>query len=199
MSTRDQARARRGPHNSAHEEFERRFPGASASANAAVRALVQAHDDTSRLADDALRHHGLSGAGRQALAAIDGAGGSLSQSEIAQRLLTTPPSITSLIDTLERRALVVRRRDPVDRRRQLVTITAAGSAAVRRFVPEAVSLQTAVMAGLSERQRTQLTRMLLTISRTAAGLDGAAIVAAATSSGRSSWVPRDVAGRARPE
>lgn len=144
-----------------------------------MRALVQAYDDTLRLAENALRHHGLSATARQALATLDGAGGSLSQSEIAERLLTTPSSITSLVDTLERRGLVVRRRDLVDRRKQVVTITRAGRGAVGQFVPEAVALQTAVMAGLSEGERAELSRLLLAVSRAAAALDGDAVVAAA--------------------
>jgi DNA-binding MarR family transcriptional regulator len=162
--------------------------------------LVQAHEDTLRLADAALRHHRLSATARQALASLDGAGGSLSQTEIAERLLTKPSSITSLIDTLERRALVLRQRDAHDRRRQLVTITAAGARAVRQFVPETVAIQTAVMTGLNERERGQLTRMLATISKTAAAVDGDAIVAATGYRGESPMPVVDgVAGRNRPK
>lgn len=160
-----------------------------------MRALVQAHDDTLRLAENALRHHGLSATARQALATMDGAGGSLSPSEIAERLLTKPSSITSLVDTLERRGLVVRRRDDQDRRRQLVAITQAGTAAVRRFVPEAVALQAAVMAVLSEDERAALTRLLLAVSRAAAEIDGDAVVAATSRAAERPTVVEDVASR----
>lgn len=77
----------------------------------------------------------------------------------------------------------------------MVTITEPGKAAVRRFVPEAVALQTAVMARLSEAERAELTRLLLTISRAAAALDGDAVVAAVP---RAAGPPAsDVASRPR--
>jgi DNA-binding MarR family transcriptional regulator len=158
------------------DSFEERFPGASESANRAVRALVETHDVITRFANEAMERHGLSPASRQALATIDGAGGALTQSEIAERLLTTPPSISSLVDTLERRGLVVRRRDARDRRRQIVGITSEGSALVRTFVPEAVALQTAVMSGLGEQERARLIRTLARIRDTTATLDGAQVV-----------------------
>ena len=181
----------------AAEAFEKRFPGASASANAAIRALVQAYEDTTRLANQALRRHGLSPTARQALAALDGAGGRLPQSAIAERLLTAPASITSLLDTLERRGLVVRERDPNDRRRQSVRITAAGTAAVRQFVPEAVAIQTAVLAEFTEAERRQLTETLLRISQVAAELDGDGILAAQGHVDVDAPVRDDVAGRER--
>ncbi len=158
------------------DPFEQRFPGGSASANAAVRALVETYDVITRFANSAMDDYDLSPAARQALATIDGAGGSLAQTEIAERLLTTPPSISSLVDTLERRGLVERRRDPDDRRRQLVHLTREGTAIVRRFVPEAVALQTAVMADVSEGDRARLLRLLQTIRDTTAALDGAEVV-----------------------
>jgi DNA-binding MarR family transcriptional regulator len=180
------------------EAFEQRFPGGSESANAAIRALVQAHEDTSRLANHALRHYGLSPSARQALAAIDGAGGTLPQSAIATQLLSAPASITSLLDTLERRGLVVRERDPEDRRKQSVRITEAGSAAVRQFVPEAVAIQTAILAGFTDAERGRLTRMLLRVSEAAAQLDGDEILAQQPPRNTYAPVPDLVAGREAP-
>lgn len=158
------------------DSFEQRFPGGSASANATVRALVETYDVITRFANDAMDDYGLSPAARQALATLDGAGGVLAQTAIAERLLTTPPSISSLVDTLERRGLVERRRDPDDGRRQLVHLTREGAALVRRFVPEAVALQTAVMTDVSEADRTRLIRLLQTIRTTTAALDGDEVV-----------------------
>lgn len=174
-----------GPSGSPPERaFEQQFPGGSASANDAVRAIAETFDVITRFANEAMRQHGLSPAARQALATIEGAGGTLSQTEIATRLLTKPPSITSLIDTLERRGLVTRTRDSHDRRRQVVTITADGAAMVRVFEPEAVALQTAVMSGLDEADRQGLIRALEVIRATTATLDGDAIVANTSGRGR---------------
>lgn len=169
---------RPGPSSAADTAFARAFPDGSRSANEAVRALAQTHDTILAFANEALSRHRLSPAARQALGALDGHGAAMSPGEVADRLLLTPGSITSLIDTLERRALVTRAPDPDDRRRVLVEITEAGRALVDQFVPEAVALQTAVMSGLSEADRARLVRILATVRDTTAALDGAAIVSA---------------------
>ncbi len=148
--------------------FEREFPGGSESANAAVVALVNVGERFLASFDKALRHHRLSRAGREALAVLEGAGRPLSPTTIAERLIVTTASVTSLLDTLERRGLVERRPDPTDRRKLLVVITDAGVALVDQFLPELVALQTAAVAGLSETQRRQLVSLL---GRVDAGLD----------------------------
>jgi DNA-binding MarR family transcriptional regulator len=117
--------------------------------------------------DKALRHHRLSRAGREALAILEGAGQPLSPTVIAERLIVTTASVTSVLDTLERRGLVERRPHPSDRRRVLVAITDDGIALVNLFLPEMIAAQTAMFAGLSEAQRTQLIELL---ARATAGL-----------------------------
>jgi DNA-binding MarR family transcriptional regulator len=169
---------RQGSSATGDAAFEREFPGSSRSANAAVRALAQTHEAILTFANEALSRHGLSPAARQALGALDGHGSALTPGEVADRLLVTPGSVTSLLDTLERRGLVTRTPDPDDRRRVLVAITEAGRTLVDQFVPEAVALQTAVMSDLSEADRARLTRILATIRETTATLDGAVIVSA---------------------
>jgi len=110
---------------------------------------------------------------------LEGAGGPLSPTVIAERLLVTTASTTSLLDTLERRGLVTRLPDPDDRRRQLVTLTDAGRRIVDEFLPQVVALQTAVMAGISETERTRLLRSLAAIREAITELDPDAVVAAA--------------------
>lgn len=133
--------------------------------------------------DKALRHHRLSRAGREALAVLEGAGEPLSPTAIAERLIVTTASVTSLLDTLERRGLVERRPDPGDRRRLLVAITDDGVALVDQFLPELVALQTAGMAGLTEPQRRQLLTLLARIDAGLDGLDAAEAVTAAAPRG----------------
>lgn len=115
------------------------------------------------LANRALSGYQLSPAARQALAVLDGAGEPLSPTEIARRLIVTTASVTSLLDTLERRGLVERRADPADRRRLLVAITPPAQDLVRQYVPEVVALQGAVMDGISEEDRQQLIAVLTRI------------------------------------
>ena len=142
-------------------------------------ALVQVGEAFVAMVNKAVRHRGLSAAGRQALAIIEGSDGPLSPTTIAERLLVTTASTTSLLDTLERRGLLTRQPDPGDRRRLLVSLTEAGRRIVEEFLPEVVSLQTAVMAGLSDAERQRLMRSLAAIGEAIAAVDAAVVVASA--------------------
>lgn len=135
----------------------------SASANECIVGIVRAGEAFVALANRALSGYQLSPAARQALAVLDGAGEPLSPTEIARRLIVTTASVTSLLDTLERRGLVERRPDPADRRRLLVAITPPAQAMVRQYVPEVVALQDAVMSGIGEEDRQQLIAVLTRI------------------------------------
>jgi MarR family transcriptional regulator, 2-MHQ and catechol-resistance regulon repressor len=135
----------------------------SASANECIVGIVRAGEAFVALANRALSGYQLSPAARQALAVLDGAGEPLSPTEIARRLIVTTASVTSLLDTLERRGLVERRPDPADRRRLLVAITPPAQDLVRQYVPEIVALQGAVMHGISEEDRQQLIAVLTRI------------------------------------
>ena len=135
----------------------------SASANECIVGIVRAGEAFVALANRALSGYQLSPAARQALAVLDGAGEPLSPTEIARRLIVTTASVTSLLDTLERRGLVERRADPGDRRRLLVAITPPAQDLVRQYVPEIVALQSAVMSGIGEEDRQQLIAVLTRI------------------------------------
>jgi DNA-binding MarR family transcriptional regulator len=129
--------------------------------------------------DQALRHHRLSRAGREALAVLDGAGQPLSPTAIAERLIVTTASVTSLLDTLERRGLVERRPDPTDRRRLLIVITHDGKAVVDQFLPEVVALQTAALATLTEAQRRPLVELLTIVGDNLTTVDADEVIRAA--------------------
>lgn len=118
-----------------------------------VRAVITASSLLLGAMASVERRHGLSNAAAQTLAIIEGAGEPLAPSIIAERLMVTTGSITSLLDTLERRGLVRREAHPSDRRRLLVHLTDEGAALVDAFLPEIVAVQTALVAGLSEADR----------------------------------------------
>jgi DNA-binding MarR family transcriptional regulator len=151
-------------------------------------ALVRTGDRLLAGIDQALRHHRLSRAGREALAVLDGAGQPLSPTAIAERLIVTTASVTSLLDTLERRGLVERRPDPTDRRRLLIVISHDGKAIVDKFLPEIVALQTAALATLTEAQRRQLVELLATVGANLTNLDADEVIRAAAPRG----IPRAI-------
>jgi DNA-binding MarR family transcriptional regulator len=142
-------------------------------------ALIRTAERLLGCIDQSLRHHRLSRAGRETLAVLEGAGQPLSPTEIAERLIVTTASVTSLLDTLERRGLVERRPDPTDRRKLLIVITPDGKAIVDQFLPEVVALQTAALATLNETQRRQLVELLATLGANLTTLDPDEVVRAA--------------------
>jgi MarR family 2-MHQ and catechol resistance regulon transcriptional repressor len=61
--------------------------------------------------------------------------GPLSQKEIGQKILRSSGNITMIIDNLEKRGLVRRRRDNADRRVFIVHLTAEGNKLIDKLFP----------------------------------------------------------------
>jgi len=79
--------------------------------------------------------YGLSATARMALAVIEGAHEPLEPSVITERLIITSGSMTSMLDTLERRGLVRRMPHPGDRRKLLVDVTDGARAILDELLP----------------------------------------------------------------
>ncbi|MFH8620935.1 MarR family winged helix-turn-helix transcriptional regulator [Streptomyces vietnamensis] len=93
------------------------------------------------------------------LAALD-AGSGASQQELATRLGVAPSLIVALADQLQELGAVERVRDPEDRRRQVLTLTTEGRLLLARCAEAAEEADAELTAGLSDVQRTALTRSL---------------------------------------
>ncbi len=95
--------------------------------------------------------------------------GAASQAALGRRLWIDRSDLHALLAELERGGLVARVRDPSDRRRNVVTITAAGSAALGRLDELVASAQQALLAPLSAGERRELVRLLERVVRPSGG------------------------------
>jgi MarR family transcriptional regulator, lower aerobic nicotinate degradation pathway regulator len=86
--------------------------------------------------------------------------GPLSQQELGQALRINPSNLVGLLDLLEGDGLLVRVRDPHDRRRHLVTITALGRRRLMRAWEAAEAAESDLLSPLSDQEREQLRSML---------------------------------------
>lgn len=86
--------------------------------------------------------------------------GAASQAELGRRLWIDRSDLHALVTELDRDGLVARVRDPEDRRRNLVTLTANGKALLRRLDKRVDAAQTALLKPLSATERRELIRLL---------------------------------------
>jgi DNA-binding MarR family transcriptional regulator len=145
-------------------DFEHEFPGASRSAAEVAANLVRTAD--AFLAELERRRReiaDLSASAFQTLAILDGAGEALAAHVIAERLLVSSASMTSLLDTLEGRGLVERHQHPTDRRKVLIRLTGAARQIVDRMLPTVHAAATEALADLTEPEREQLITSLATV------------------------------------
>jgi DNA-binding MarR family transcriptional regulator len=106
------------------------------------------------LAEHELRlvHHAV-------LSALDDLG-PLSQQQLADALDLDKSHLVGRIDDLERRQLVTRERDPVDRRRHALTLTPVGKALADRLRPVALESQRQFLATLGADEQETLISLL---------------------------------------
>jgi len=86
--------------------------------------------------------------------------GDLRLSVLADHLRIAPRTATEVVDDLQRRGLAERRPDPDDRRAVLVALTAEGAGTSRAIQAARQAEAERFFAGLSERDRTDLVRLL---------------------------------------
>jgi DNA-binding MarR family transcriptional regulator len=84
----------------------------------------------------------------------------LSQQELGQALRINPSNLVGLLDLLEADDLLVRVRDPHDRRRHLVTLTPVGRRRLMRAWEAAAAAEADLLSPLSDQEREQLRSML---------------------------------------
>jgi DNA-binding MarR family transcriptional regulator len=86
--------------------------------------------------------------------------GGVLQQELGETLYMDPNNLVLLLNDLEAHGWIERRRDPDDRRRHIVGITAAGVRAIEQAERSMESIEDEVLAGLSGKERESLARLL---------------------------------------
>jgi MarR family transcriptional regulator, lower aerobic nicotinate degradation pathway regulator len=95
--------------------------------------------------------------------------GPMSQQALSERVGVDPTKLVGLLNDLEGRQLVVRRRDPVDRRRHIVENSREGEAQLDAALSAAAAVEDELLAGLDGEQRARL-RELLVLAAQSGGL-----------------------------
>jgi MarR family transcriptional regulator, lower aerobic nicotinate degradation pathway regulator len=85
------------------------------------------------------------------------------QVDIAARLSIDTGDIVAFFDGLQRRGLVVRERDPRDRRRQIVSLTGNGQQVLRECEELLDAAEPGVLAALSAPERAELRRLTVRV------------------------------------
>jgi DNA-binding MarR family transcriptional regulator len=131
----------------------------------AFRSLIRALGLLKRVMEPYFTRHGISGSQWAVLRnlrraeeeeGIDG----LRPGELSGRLLVRPPSVTGVIDRLQRMGLVTRQTSDSDQRAKLVGLTGAGRKLVERIREGHAKRVQRVLGALSAPERKELHRLL---------------------------------------
>ena len=127
--------------------------------------LLRTHGRLVPMIDAGLREQRTTAAQFNALLVLQAAGpDGLRMGEIGKRLVVTRANVTGLVDRLERRGLVARC-DQADRRATMVSLTDAGRSALKDTLPHYSRLAAQLTAGLTEREKRSLVRLLSKLRR----------------------------------
>jgi|SRR5450830_18036 len=84
----------------------------------------------------------------------------INQKRLSQEINVSPPNLATLLDRLEQRDLVMRQRNPQDRRSQTLVLTSSGMRMCAKAEKTAVELETRATEALNQSERDELIRLL---------------------------------------
>lgn len=141
-------------------DFGKRYPDGSAKATECAMNLVRTADLLEKRIAGLLIPFDLSPATGLVLSILADSEMPVSPNEIADRLIISRASVTSLLDSLEKRGYASRRPHPTDRRMIWVEPTDQGRQIADEFRPIVHQHQKAWLGVLNEKEQEQLVEML---------------------------------------
>jgi len=140
------------------------LPARSRPAEGAFRALLRVQGLLERVMQPYFAQFGISGSQWGVLRNLNRAEEQglpgLRLTDLSDRLLIRPPSVTGVVDRLERAGLVVRDGAPFDMRAKQVALTAKGRELVERILAVHGQQIDTVLGVLSSTEQTELHRLL---------------------------------------
>ncbi len=94
------------------------------------------------------------------IVAILGETNGLTSTQVGERALMDKWMISRTVTSLQKKGLLVRGVDPIDRRRVPLTLTESGKAIYDAIVPRALALEQDLLSALSDTDRAELQRLL---------------------------------------
>ena len=153
-------------------DFEKRYPDSNARATECAMNLVLTADQLERQIAGLLQPFDLSPATGLVLSILADAEEPVSPNRIADRLIISRASVTSLLDSLEKRGYVKRHPHQSDRRMLVIELTAAGRKAAEQFRPVVHHCQKEWLQVLSDQEQAQLLNMLHRVQASLAQTSG---------------------------
>jgi DNA-binding MarR family transcriptional regulator len=140
--------------------FEERYSDSSAKATECAMNLVRTADLLEKRITSLLSPFDLSPATGLVLSILADSKTPLSPNHIADQLIISRASVTSLLDSLEKRGLVKRKPHPSDRRMLLVELSDKGRQVAERFRPIVHQHEKVWMNALNEKEQEQFIETL---------------------------------------
>ena len=141
-------------------DFNKRYPGASAKSTETAMNIVRTSDLLVKHIADLIQPFDLTPSSGLALGILADHGEPLPPNKIAERLIISRASVTSLLDSLERRGYVRRAPHSTDRRMLLIELTDSGRQVAQDFRLLAHQQEKVWMAVLTEQEQAQLIDIL---------------------------------------
>jgi DNA-binding MarR family transcriptional regulator len=142
-------------------DFEAKWPGGSRLATSCFVNLWVLQGRLEHRSDQWVRREGYaSSAAFNVLTVLQGANEALLPSEIAERLLVSRPTITGILDSLERQGQIRRMAHPSDGRMRHVTIMPEAGARVEASVGRLHVLERRILEALTPTDQATLLRIL---------------------------------------